>query len=294
MKPTRCPGPIQLSRREVLQVGAAGLLGLSLPNLLRADERRHDTASADACIVIFLNGGPQPSRYVGHEARRSRRDPRRVQAHRHVPCRRAAQRTPAAPGRAHAPLHPGPLAAPQRQQRPRRRGLYRADRPRSRRDRRRPPGRPTIPSIGSVVGMAPAAGNAGRSLCVDALRHPGGRGGPPQPGFFGGCSAGAAIRCSSCATPNAPPSPCPSWRSTPTSRRQRLDDRQQLLERVGRAAGASSTAACRDGRLPGPGVRPAHLAGHPPGLPDRPRAGPPSAMPTAATSTGRACCWRGG
>src|SRR5581483_2456930 len=36
----------------------AGLLGLSLPRLLAADERRAHAASADACVVVFLNGGP--------------------------------------------------------------------------------------------------------------------------------------------------------------------------------------------------------------------------------------------
>src|SRR5262249_23310966 len=58
MQPARCRGPLPLSRREVLQVGAAGLLGLSLPGLLRADQQRRGSASADACIIIFLNGGP--------------------------------------------------------------------------------------------------------------------------------------------------------------------------------------------------------------------------------------------
>jgi hypothetical protein len=53
--PTPCPGP-RLSRREILQVGGAGLLGLSLPRLLQAAQRR--TTKADACILIFLNGGP--------------------------------------------------------------------------------------------------------------------------------------------------------------------------------------------------------------------------------------------
>ncbi len=46
-----------LSRRQVLQAGAIGYLGLSLPRLLRAEAAR-STASADACIVIFLDGGP--------------------------------------------------------------------------------------------------------------------------------------------------------------------------------------------------------------------------------------------
>src|SRR5437870_12001323 len=58
MKPTRCPGPPRLSRREVLQVGAAGLLGLSLPGLLRAEQHRRAAASARSCIILFLNGGP--------------------------------------------------------------------------------------------------------------------------------------------------------------------------------------------------------------------------------------------
>jgi hypothetical protein len=49
-----CSGP-QLSRRQMLQVGAASVLGLGLPQLLRAETRR---ASADSCIIIFLNGGP--------------------------------------------------------------------------------------------------------------------------------------------------------------------------------------------------------------------------------------------
>ena len=54
-----CPGPARLSRREVLQVGGISLLGLSLPRLLRADVRPGQVPpTADACILIFLNGGP--------------------------------------------------------------------------------------------------------------------------------------------------------------------------------------------------------------------------------------------
>jgi hypothetical protein len=51
----------RVSRREVLRVGGLGFAGLSLPQLLAAEESadRHDArAKADACIVIFLNGGP--------------------------------------------------------------------------------------------------------------------------------------------------------------------------------------------------------------------------------------------
>src|SRR5262245_10815284 len=52
-----CPGP-RISRRQMIQAGAASYLGLNLPTLLRAAEERTNPASADACILIFLNGGP--------------------------------------------------------------------------------------------------------------------------------------------------------------------------------------------------------------------------------------------
>ena len=45
------------TRRQVFQAGAIGYLGLSLPRLLRADAAAR-AASADACILVFLNGGP--------------------------------------------------------------------------------------------------------------------------------------------------------------------------------------------------------------------------------------------
>src|SRR2546423_1001070 len=59
-----CPGP-KLSRRRMLQVGAASMLGLNLPRLLRADETRAGTAHADSCIILFLNGGPSHPRKWG-------------------------------------------------------------------------------------------------------------------------------------------------------------------------------------------------------------------------------------
>jgi hypothetical protein len=46
-----------LSRRRLLQVGAASCLGLNLPRLLAAEPSRRQ-ATADACILLFLNGGP--------------------------------------------------------------------------------------------------------------------------------------------------------------------------------------------------------------------------------------------
>src|SRR5689334_3526376 len=46
------------SRRELLRAGALGACGLSLPQLLAAERKAAEGAKADACIVIYLNGGP--------------------------------------------------------------------------------------------------------------------------------------------------------------------------------------------------------------------------------------------
>ena len=58
---TQCLGPKRLSRREMIQVGGIGFLGLNLPQILRAQAQSSASRtrpSADACILVFLNGGP--------------------------------------------------------------------------------------------------------------------------------------------------------------------------------------------------------------------------------------------
>jgi hypothetical protein len=49
-----------INRRELLKVGGLSLLGLSLPDVLRAEEtgQRHKRRGETACIFIFLEGGP--------------------------------------------------------------------------------------------------------------------------------------------------------------------------------------------------------------------------------------------
>src|SRR5262245_46860972 len=63
----RLPGRFQpigcqprISRRQMLQVGGLGLMGVSLPKLLAAQEVSQLAAKsrADACIILFLDGGP--------------------------------------------------------------------------------------------------------------------------------------------------------------------------------------------------------------------------------------------
>src|SRR5258708_1183317 len=59
--PAKCQGPVGLTRRNMLQIGAIGALNLSLPRMLAADERLAEsglTPKADSCILVFLNGGP--------------------------------------------------------------------------------------------------------------------------------------------------------------------------------------------------------------------------------------------
>jgi hypothetical protein len=46
------------SRRGFLRVGAAGLLGLGLPDVLRAEARGERKAKADGAILVWLGGGP--------------------------------------------------------------------------------------------------------------------------------------------------------------------------------------------------------------------------------------------
>jgi len=45
------------SRRRILQVGGLGMLGLSLPRLLAAQQQPEGAASADACIFVVQYGG---------------------------------------------------------------------------------------------------------------------------------------------------------------------------------------------------------------------------------------------
>ena len=59
----RCQGPRRISRRDMIEIGVSAALGLNLPGILRAQDRRFGsgarlTPTADACILVFLDGGP--------------------------------------------------------------------------------------------------------------------------------------------------------------------------------------------------------------------------------------------
>lgn len=48
----------QISRRSFLQIGGLAMGGLSLPQLLQAEQQNPQRQSHKAVIMIFLNGGP--------------------------------------------------------------------------------------------------------------------------------------------------------------------------------------------------------------------------------------------
>lgn len=55
------PDVRRITRRQMVMAGSLGLTGVTLPNLLRADVARELSqrpARADACILVFLDGGP--------------------------------------------------------------------------------------------------------------------------------------------------------------------------------------------------------------------------------------------
>jgi hypothetical protein len=59
--PVKCQGPMGITRRNMLQVGAISALNLCLPDVLAAGDRlsgKEVAPKADSCILVFLNGGP--------------------------------------------------------------------------------------------------------------------------------------------------------------------------------------------------------------------------------------------
>ena len=179
---TSCPGP-RISRRQMIQAGAASLPRPQPAELLRAEESRKTDASADACIVIFLNGGPSHLDMwdMKPDAPAEIRGEFKPIADERA--RRAVRRTPAAVRPADAPLHADPLGASQRQQRPRGGGLLRAHRPRPRRDRRRRAAR-RLPGDRLGRRHAAAARRRGRAVRAAAVHHEGRRGRPAAAGLL--------------------------------------------------------------------------------------------------------------
>lgn len=233
-----CPGP-KLSRRRMIQVGGASMLGLNLLKMLRADESRKSEASADACIILFLNGGP---------SHLDMWDPK-----------------PDAPPEVRGEFKPIPTSTPGvtwGEHIPKfARQMHRCTLVRSMHhsvnnahaagvycgltghDRGEIGGgaRPDdYPAIGSVMGMhRPPKAAVPPSVMLPYITKEG-AGGPPQPGFYGGWLGKTHDPMIILRDPNAPDFALPELTLGPDVDPSRFDTRKALSSQMGRGSAGTS------------------------------------------------------
>ena len=268
---TSCPGP-RISRRQMIQVGAASYLGLDLPMLLKAENTRQAGRQRGRVHHHLPQRRADPPRHVGSRSRMRRR--RFAGEFKPIPT--------SVPGvlfgehlpkfaPADAPLHAHPLGAPQRQQRPRGGGVLCPHRPRPRRDRRRgAAGR--LPR--DRLGRRHAATTRWRGGCRTCCCRTSRRKAPAARRSRGSSAAGSASRAtrsSSSATRTPPTSRCPNSLSARTSTPPGSTCGSSLARQLDPPA--RDSAIRRRRRHPREGLRPAHLPGDARGRADRPRAG---------------------
>jgi hypothetical protein len=227
-----------ISRRELLQVGGISVLGLSLPRLLQADAARTSrTASADACILIFLNGGPShldmwdmkpaaPVEIRG-EFRPIATTLPGVQLSEHLP-RLARQLHHCALVRSvHHTVNNAHAAA-----------VYCGLTGHDRGERGGGAKSTDHPAIGAVVGLHRPPQAATVPFVSMPYITKEGAGGPPQPGFFGGLLGRDRDPLFVLRDPSAPNFAMPELALAPDVSTQRLDERRRLLDHLaGRPGG---------------------------------------------------------
>ncbi|MFO0879344.1 MAG: DUF1501 domain-containing protein [Gemmataceae bacterium] len=235
---TASPITSHLSRRRLLQVGGASLLGLSLPRLLAADARRIRSVRADSCIVVFLNGGPSHLDMwdMKPHAPAEVRGPFKAVASslpgvplcEHLPrLARQVHRTTIVRS-VHHSVNNAHAAA-----------VYAAM---TGHDRGELGGgaRPTDnPAIGSVVSLLRPPGRPVVGYVSMPYITQEGAGGPPQPGFFGGVLGRTRDPLFVLRDPNLDNFSLPELGPGPGVDRGRLDDRRRLLEAIPRVQSAS-------------------------------------------------------
>ncbi len=240
--PTRCPGP-RISRRRMLQVGGASVLGLGLPRLLWADERRGSGPAprADHCIIVFLDGGPShldmwdmkpdAPKEVRGEFKPIATSVPGVQFGEHLPRLARQMHRCTLIRSAHHSVNNAHAAAVYT-------GLTGHDRGEIGGGTR-----PTDnPAIGSVMGML----RPPRTPVVPYVSMPyitkEGAGGPPQPGFFGGLLGRTHDPLFVLRDPNAPDFTMPELSVGPEVGAGRLDARRRLLDGLLHSAGEDRAA----------------------------------------------------
>src|SRR5262245_39022464 len=229
MAESNCTGP-GISRRRMLQVGAATALGLNLPQLLCARESVAN-CSADACILIFLNGGPShldmwdmkpaaPAEVRGEFKPTSTSLPG-VQFGEHLPRLARLMHHATVVRSVHHSVNNAHAAA-----------VYVGLTGHDRGDTNVAIGTRSTdqPAIGSVVGYV----RPPRTAVVPYVSMPyitqEGKGGPPQPGFFGGIMGRAHDPLFVLRDPNAPDFAMPELTLGPDINPHRLDERRRLMD----------------------------------------------------------------
>src|SRR5437870_9113452 len=229
---TNCTGPLKISRRQMLQVGGIGLFGLGLPGLLRANSRSVGTGQApkaDSCILVFLNGGPshldmwdmKPAapKEVRGEFKPVATSVPGIQLSEHLPRLAKHMHQCALVRSVHHSVNNAHAAAVYV-------GLTGHDRGDA--NVAIGAGPNDYPAIGSVVGLC----RPPRAPVVPYVSMPyitaEGKGGPPQPGFFGGWLGRASDPLFMLRDPNLPGFGLPELSPGPEVSMDRLHARRDL------------------------------------------------------------------
>jgi hypothetical protein len=243
---SHCPGPLKISRRRMLQVGGIGLFGLSLPRVLQAKStaRGQQTSKADSCILVFLNGGPshldmwdmKPAtpKEVRGEFRPVATSVPGIQLSEHLPRLAKLMHHAALVRSVHHTVNNAHAAAVYV-------GLTGHDRGDA--NVAIGAGANDYPAIGSVIGLC----RPPKTPVVPYVSMPyitaEGKGGPPQPGFFGGWLGRAYDPLFMLRDPNAPGFGMPELSPGPDVSFDRLHCRQDLIHYLeGAAHGVSGDA----------------------------------------------------
>lgn len=242
-----------LSRRQLLKAGSLGLMGVSLPRLLRADEQNRAsgiTPRADACILIFLNGGPshldmwdmKPAAPDGirGEFKPIASNVPGIQVCEHLPrLATVIDRFSIVRSMHHSVNNAHALA------------VYTSLTGHDRGDANRAVGRGAddYPSIGSALAaLRPPEKPTPPNVTLPYMTKEG-AGGPPQPGFFGGFLGTAYDPLYVLRDPNLPDFSVPEFSLFDDVPGDRLSARRRLLADVKRpleAAASQTTASAMD------------------------------------------------
>lgn len=243
-----CHGPIRLSRRSVLQVGGISALGLSLPQLLRAATDRPPALgrpAADACILIFLNGGPShldmwdlkpaaPAEIRGEFKPIATSVPG-VQFGEHLPRLAGHMHRCALLRSVHHSVNNSHAAA-----------VYCGLTGHDRGERGGGAMSTDQPAIGSVVGLCrPPITPVVPFVSMPYITAEG-RGGPPQPGFFGGLLGRNRDPLFVLRDPNSKDFALPELSLTADVGNGRIDERRRLFDLLSRPGGDRPAVEMKD------------------------------------------------